>query len=258
MEEHRLPIVAAIEIYVQRKSHRAIWLQMWKRPQRQRSFYISIASQSPLHGHSESVFLIPNGAPQHNWCINYGRARETNAKNITCWMLAACDASDESSVKQIGEKITEANCALLFLASSKKENWMSRWNVQCQRWRRDELAGSRVMQPPPLPFIFHSATDGFFELFLLLFRWFFSSSFHPWLYTIFGARSFLTYTTAVLRAHRRTSERWKERIKRNHRRMVVRREKFMEDDLTLNALKQTFVVWAYQKPLDWEWKRLEV
>lgn len=84
-------------------------------------------------------------------------------------MLAACDASDESSVKQIGEKITEANCALLFLASSKKENWMSRWNVQCQRWRRDELAGSRVMQPPPLPLIFHSATDGFFELFLLLF-----------------------------------------------------------------------------------------
>lgn len=37
-----------------------------KRPQRQRSLYISIASQSPLHGHSESVFLIPNGAPQHN------------------------------------------------------------------------------------------------------------------------------------------------------------------------------------------------
>lgn len=173
MEEHRLPIVAAIKIYVQRKSHRAIRLQMWKE-----------TSTSALVLHINRVSICAPRSLRERLSHSQWRAtaqaqlmhklrpseRDECQEHFVLWDAGrACDASDESSVKQIGKKITEANCALLFLASSKKENWMSRWNVQCQRWRRDELAGSRVMQPPPLPLIFHSATDGFFELFLLLF-----------------------------------------------------------------------------------------
>lgn len=147
---------------------------------------------------------------RHHWCINYWPRASWMPRTLLAirrWHhVMPWHRSDESTVKQIEEKITEANCALLFFDGS-DEPMECAWLEMVQRWTPALWWCNRLIQS----FFFHSATDEFFEpIQQFSFCWF---SFHPWLYTIFGARSFLC-------AHRRGE--WNEtkterRIKRNHR-----------------------------------------
>lgn len=169
-------------------------------------------------------------------------------------MLASCDAL--ASVRRIyreanrrEEKITEANCALLFFDGGRREldePMECAWLEMVQRWTPALWWCNRLIQS-----FFHSATDEFFEpIQQFSFCWF---SFHPWLYTIFGARSFLC-------AHRRangTKRRRKEELNVTIGKKSGR-EKFMEDAFNLERAEADgrslgLIEWLWIK-MESDWK----